>query len=121
MLNRYIDSDNISSAFSFGFGLLLVSYFKPNIFIANTTIGLIFLIIGICSVNAYSIKNIARTLRLFYFIFIPVEIIIAVLTLNNIDFSDFIKITFVIAFANLIIISVLKRRLSILKKGDKNE
>lgn len=115
MFNRFIDANYTSSAFSIGFGMLAVSYLKSNPFFI---IGLIFLLIGMCSINEYSVKNIAQTLKLIYLTVIPVEIIIALYAYNNIGMSDFFRVTMVIALSNLIVILVLKRRLNILKKSE---
>ena len=116
MYNRFIDADYTSSAFSIGFALLAVSYLKSN---APLIIGLMFIAIGLLSVNAYSFKNIARTLKLIYYVIMPVEMVMAAYAFSRIELSNFIAVSLFIALANLIVIIVLKRRLSILSKHGK--
>lgn len=109
MFSRFIDADHTSSAFSIGFAMLAVSYFnKSN---ASLIIGLIFISIGLFVVNEYSLKNIAQTLKLIYYVIIPMEMVMAAYAFGKIDMSYFFTVTFLIALPKLIVIIALKRRI----------
>ncbi|MEW5953177.1 MAG: hypothetical protein AB1815_05405 [Bacillota bacterium] len=113
MYNRFNYADHTSSAFSIGFGILSVAYLKSYPFIV---VGLIFISIGMISVNEYSVKNITGTLKLICLLIIPMEIIIAVYAFSKIDRSYFLVVTMLITLANIIVITTLKRRHNVLIK-----